>query len=156
MIDLEDATGRLNRAVGVSGVLLGEVLGVEADVGYAPAFFQAGNQSLVVASHATTFTGNVVVAVPQRLTRYTLRPYVVGGAGLMHATSALLLVPVVSATLPAMDVGGGATGFLSRRIGLGWDVRYFRSVGTGQERGQSSGPEQLSFWRVNMAIAIRY
>ncbi len=55
-----------------------------------------------------------------------------------------------------MDIGGGVTGFLSKRIGLGWDVRYFRSLGTGEERGQSFGPEQLSFWRANMAVAIRY
>jgi len=81
----------------------------------------------------------------------------VGGAGLMHASSELALgAPGVSSTLPAMDVGGGVTGFLSKRIGLGWDVRYFRSLGTGEERGQSFGPEQLSFWRANMSVAIRY
>jgi hypothetical protein len=58
--------------------------------------------------------------------------------------------------LPAMDVGGGLAGFLSKRIGLGWDVRYFHSIGTGKEPFQSFGPEELSFWRANMAVAIRY
>jgi hypothetical protein len=62
----------------------------------------------------------------------------------------------VSSTLPATDVGGGVTGFLSKRIGVNWDVRYFQSVGRGDQVGLSIGPEQLSFWRANMAIAIRY
>ena len=135
----------------------------------APGFFQSGGDGeqtvgcqaagtlCVVSSSVRTLTGNVVIAVPRRLTTYTLRPYFVGGAGIMHASSEQAFgVLRVSSTLPAMDVGGGVTGFLSKRIGLGWDVRYFRSLGTGEERGQSFGPEQLSFWRANMAVAIRY
>jgi hypothetical protein len=47
----------------------------------------------------------------------------------------------------------GVTGFLSDRFGVSWDVRRFRSVG-GQDPG-SDGP-RLSFWRANMALAIRY
>ena len=30
--------------------------------------------------------------------------------------------------LPAIDVGGGVTGFVTNRVGVSWDVRYFRSV----------------------------
>jgi hypothetical protein len=56
----------------------------------------------------------------------------------------------VSANSSAIDWGGGVTGFLTNRIGLNWDVRRFRSIGEG------SGPAQLSYWRVNMALAIRY
>ncbi len=55
--------------------------------------------------------------------------------------------------LPAIDLGGGVTGFLSDRIGVSWDVRHFRSVG-GKTRGLSFGREQLSFWRANMALVI--
>jgi hypothetical protein len=62
----------------------------------------------------------------------------------------------VSSTLPAMDLGGGATGFLSDRVGLSWEARYFRSLGDGKTRGFSVAGEQLSFWRVNMAVTIRY
>jgi hypothetical protein len=169
-LDFENAAGSPTRVWGVSGQRIGEVFGVEGDFGYAPGFFQSGGDSggqsvgcqasttlCVVRSSVKTLTGNVVIAVPRRLTTYTLRPYFVGGAGLMHASSELALgAPGVSGTLPAMDVGGGLTGFLSKRIGLGWDVRYFRSVGMGEERGQSFGREQLSFWRANMSVAIRY
>jgi hypothetical protein len=171
LIDVENAAGSPTRVFGVTGQLLGEVFGVEGDFGHTPGFFQSGGDSggqsvgcqasntpCVLHSAVTTLTGNLVIAMPRRLTTYTLRPYFVGGGGLMHARSEPAFgVPVgVSSTLPAMDVGGGLAGFLSKRIGLGWDVRYFRSLGTGTEPFQSFGPEQLSFWRANMAIAIRY
>jgi hypothetical protein len=165
LIDSENGAGHPHLAFGVSGMWLGEVIGIDADLGYARGFFQSGDQSLVAGSSATTLTGNIVIALPRRLARYTLRPYIVGGAGLMHASithgpfgSGLDL----ATTLPAADVGGGVTGFLSNRIGVSWEVRYFGSVGQGPNRGLSVGPngtaagEQLSFWRASMAIAIRY
>jgi hypothetical protein len=154
--DLEQAADNLNLVIGFNGVLLGELIGVEADVGYAPGFFQSGSQHLVTRSSATTLTGNVVVALPRRLAEFTLRPYFVGGAGLMQARiSDPINVLGVSRTLPAIDLGGGVTGFLSDRIGVSWDVRHFRSVG-GKARDQSIGREQLSFWRANMALVFRY
>jgi hypothetical protein len=63
----------------------------------------------------------------------------------------------VSSTLPAIDVGGGVTGFLSDRVGLSWDIRRFKSFGgKGQASGVSFGDEELSFWRANMSIATRW
>ncbi len=164
LIDLENGAGHPHAVFGVTGMWLGEVIGIDADLGYARGFFQA-DQGLVAGSSATTLTGNVVVALPRRLARYTLRPYIVGGAGLLHANIAQTPFGKgldISSTMPAMDVGGGVTGFLSNRIGVSWEVRYFGSLGEGQNRGLSIGPqgtaagEQLSFWRANMAIAIRY
>ena len=32
-------------------------------------------------------------------------------------------------SLVGINVGGGAMGFLTERVGVRWDVRYFRSVG---------------------------
>ena len=158
LLDVEHASGRPNVAVGVSGLLLGNVVGLEADFGYAPGFFQTGAQRLVLRSRVTTLTGNIVLALPRRMTEFTLRPYVVGGGGMVRArTENSLSVLEVSSTLPAVDLGGGVTGFLTDRIGLSWDVRLFRSVGKGPDsRGLSFGNEQLSFWRANMAIAFRY
>lgn len=156
-VDLERAAGKPNVAICVTGVLLGEVIGIDADLGYAPGFFQAGDEHLVLRSRATTLTANIVIALPRRMTQYTLRPYVVGGAGIMHADINWVGGLGVTSTLPAMDVGGGVTGFLTDRVGLNWDVRHFRSIGRKPEaRGVSLGAEQLSFWRANMALAIRY
>ena len=69
-------------AFGADALLLGEILGVEVDFGHTPAFFEGTEATLVVDSGVTTVTGNVVVAMPKRLAQYTLRPYIVGGAGL--------------------------------------------------------------------------
>ena len=70
----------------------------------------------------------------------------------------LSALPVTS-SLPAMDVGGGVNGFLSERVGLSWEARYFRSVGGKPLRGVSVDPEEaserLSFWRASMALVIR-
>jgi len=154
-VDLEQAAGHANPAIGVTGLLLGEVFGVEADFGRTPGFFeQDGTQ--VSNTSATTLTGNIIVALPRRLAEYTLRPYFVGGAGAMfvhidYANGD----PFISRSLKAMDLGGGVTGFLTNRIGLSWDVRYFRSIDKTFESGISFGSEQLSFWRANMAVAIR-
>jgi hypothetical protein len=159
LVDPDHAAGQPHVVFGITGMWLGEVIGFDVDLGYAGGFFQSGDQALVASSSAATFTGNVVVALPRRMTQYTLRPYFVVGAGLMHVSIDEGLGGAglnVSSTLPATDVGGGVTGFLSKRIGVSWDVRYFQSVGKGDQVGLSIGPEQLSFWRANMAIAIRY
>lgn len=148
-------------AFGVSGMFLGEIFGGEVDFGHTPHFFEGPDSPLVVDSGVTTVTGNVVVAMPKKLAQYTLRPYVVGGAGLMHIrvdTGPNLQTPLLQtlSNLKAMDLGAGVTGFLTRRLGVSWDVRYFRSIDRTREEGSSIGSERLSFWRLNMALAIRF
>jgi len=157
-IDPDHAVGHANPAIGVSGMLLGDMFGIEADFGHAPGFFQRGDQQpiLVLDSSATTLTGNIIVALPRRLAEYTLRPYFVGGAGFIAVRiDDALGNSFNSRSLQAMDLGGGVTGFLTKRIGVSWDVRYFRSVDRTFESGLSLSSEQLSFWRANMAVAIR-
>jgi hypothetical protein len=157
-IDLEKAAGKPGIALGVTAVRLGEVIGVDLDFADAPGFFESGDQRLVLGSRVTMFTGNLVVAVPRRLTEYSLRPYVVGGAGLMRVSmrdyfDALTVTDVV----PAFDVGAGVIGFLTNRVGVAWELRRFQSIGgKSLDRGLTFGGEQLSFWRASMALAIRY
>ena len=143
--------------LGISGLWIGEVFGVEGDWGHTPQFFNGPEAPLVTDSGVTTLTGNVVVAMPKTLAQYTLRPYVVGGAGLMHIrydTGPVLQLQTLS-NLQVMDLGAGVTGFLTKRFGVSWDVRYFRSIDRTREEGLSIGSEHLSFWRLNMALAIR-
>jgi Outer membrane protein beta-barrel domain len=154
-VDLEKAVGKPNPAIGVGGTLLGEVLGIEGDLSWAPGFFQTGRQKLVVGSSVATGTVNLVVAMPRRFARYSLRPYAVAGGGFMHVRSEDIrkLLPVRN-TESTIDIGGGATGFLTNRIGVNWDVRYFRSLG-GPPIGLSFGTEKLRFWRASMAAVVR-
>jgi hypothetical protein len=157
-VDLENASGDANTVLGGRGVWLGNVFGLDADFGYAPGFFQSGNSHQVEKSGVTTLTGNVVVALPKRLAQYSLRPYFVGGAGLMHTRiDAALGAFQISKTAAVTDIGGGVTGFLTDRVGLNWDVRRFSSIrGKTEFNGDIFAPAQLSFWRASMALAFRY
>jgi len=160
-VDLAQAAGSPNIVFGANGRWLGNVIGIDVDFGHAPGFFESGDQQLVQRSSATMLTGNIVLSPPRRATEYTLGPYFVVGGGLMHAriNDFFDLLPVAS-TLPAMDIGGGVNGFLSDRLGLNWEARYFRSIGGKELRGTTiapdEAPEQLSFWRASMALVIRY
>jgi hypothetical protein len=153
---LDTAVQKPNVVFGARALVLGEIIGVEADVGHAPGFFQSAN-NLVLHSRVTTVSGNIVVAMPRRLTEYTLRPFFVGGGGVMvaRAEDFLGILPV-SDTLPAIDVGGGVSGFVTARVGVAWDLRYFRSVAGNDQSGESPFGQRLSFWRASMALALRY
>jgi hypothetical protein len=157
-VDPEDAVGNTHLAIGASVVFLGEVFGVEADVTDAPGFFESGDKHLVVLSRVTALSGNFILAAPHRRTEYSLRPYVVAGAGLMRVrTTTSLDVFDVASIIPAFDVGAGALGFLTNRVGVCWEARRFQSIGSNAGNGGLSiGDEHLSFWRATMAIVIRY
>jgi hypothetical protein len=153
LVNLSQDAGERRAVVGINGRLLGEVFGIEGDVGHTSGFF--GDEGLIVKSGVTTITANVIVGLPREWMRYTLRPYLVAGGGVIRvrADDFLGVLPLDS-RLNAFDLGGGATGFLNDRVGLNWELRYFRSVGRGS-RGVSFGEEQLSFWRATMALVIR-
>ena len=156
-VDLEHVVGEPNPAIGASAVFLGEVFGAEVDIADAPGFFESDGKHLVFGSRVTTISGNVVVAAPHKLTEYSLRPYFVGGGGLMRVrTTTASNVFDISSTIPAVDVGAGVVGFLTNRVGVCWDVRRFQGIGSNTTAGLSFGEERLSFWRATMAVAIRY
>ena len=115
-VDPEKPIGKPNLAIGVSAVFLGEMFGAEIDVADVPGFFESGDKNLVLDSRVTTFSGNVVVAAPHRLTEYSLRPYIVGGGGLMRVrTTTSFSVFDVSTVIPTFDVGVGVVGFVTNR-----------------------------------------
>ena len=62
----------------------------------------------------------------------------------------------VDVAMPVIDIGGGVTGFLTDRVGVGWDVRRFQSLAGKEGRGISIGEEQISYWRASMMLALRY
>mgnify|MGYP002784549721 CR=1 FL=1 len=158
--DFDQAAGKRKTVIGASVAQIGEVLGAEIDLGYIGGYFTNTRRN-VIASGVTTLTGNVVVALPRRMSEYTLRPYVVTGAGLLHASTTTTTPGVFdgSENWPVFNWGGGVTGFLGRSFGVSWELRQFRKIGGGAPApgsttdGQS---ERLSFWRANMALAIRY
>jgi hypothetical protein len=158
-VDPELASGTWNPVVGISGVFLGELFGAEVDVFDAPGFFESGDKELVRNSHVVGVTGNVIVAAPRRRTEYSLRPYVVGGAGFMHVkTTTTFNVFDVSAVIPTIDIGAGAAAFVTDQVGVSWELRRFQSLGgdnTGTG-GLTIGGRHLSYWRATMAVVVRY
>ena len=158
LLDFGDVTGKANLVIGASAVFLGEMVGTEIEIADAPGFFDSNNISLLRDSRVTTISGNVIVAAPRRMTEYSLRPYLVGGGGLMRIrTTTTLNVFDTSSVTPMLDVGVGVVGFLTNRTGVYWELRRFQSVGgdTGTV-ALSWGDEHLSFWRATMGVAIRY
>ncbi len=160
--DLDHAVGKRHAVIGIDGVVLGNIVGVEVDLGRAPGFFQTGPQlgtpRLVLHSSVTTLTGSIVIAAPRKLTEYTLRPYFVAGAGGMRVRIDDYFGALkVRETVGAIGIGGGAIGFLTNRVGVAWDVRRLSSFkGTANGTGTSIGARRLTFWRASMALALRY
>jgi hypothetical protein len=154
-LDLEDTSAKSHVAVGIGGAMLWDLVGFDVDFAHVPGLFQSGNQTLVVSSSVTTLTGSVIITLPRRMTEYGLRPYFVGGGGIMRVRidDVFEALPVRD-TLPTINIGGGATGFVSDRWGVCWDVRYFRGS-SGENKGLSIGSERLSFWRASMAVVLR-
>ncbi len=156
--DLEQGSGETASALGASVALVGAgLLGLEADIGYVPGFFERGEREIVVpGSFVTSLTGSVILTLPLSVTRESLRPYLVAGGGLMRAEARenLSLFPIRS-TMPAVVLGGGATGFLSNSVGVRFDLRYLRSLGQGDDFVLREGA-RVRFWRGSVGLVLRY
>jgi hypothetical protein len=78
--------------------------------------------------------------------------------GVMHMSiDDVFSVLQLSKALPAYDIGGGAVGFLTNRVGVAWDVRRFDTLKKStDEPGLTIGPGRLTFWRASMALVVRY
>lgn len=157
LLVFEEGAGR-KLTLGVATTLLSDGLfGIEGEVNHTPGFFQGDDPlGLVLTSRVTTFTGNVIIAVPLAVTRESLRPYVVGGLGLLQARSkhAAGLFPV-DENLLAVNFGGGAIGFVTDRTGLRFDLRYIKAASGADGPLAQPGVSRLSFWRATMGIVIR-
>lgn len=134
------------------------ILGVEVDFGHTPGFFQGDDPlGLVLSSRVTTLTGAVILAVPLSITRESLRPYVIGGVGLLQARSkhAAGLFPVKEDLL-GVAIGAGAIGLVTPRTGLRFDVRHLKAASGDDGPFARPGLSSLSFWRATAGVVIRY
>lgn len=157
-VNLEDAAGDPHFTLGAQAAWLGEIFGADVEFADTPGFFEGGSNKLVIQSRVTTFTGNVVVALPRRMSEYSLRLYFVGGGGIMRVREEdALAVYDITRVVPALDLGVGALGFLTNRVGLSWELRRFQRIGEPPPlSGISVAPERLSYWRAHMAVVFRY
>ena len=157
LIDLE-RTPRVTRPLfGVSGVWLSDhIIGIEGGITHAPGFFERPN-TLLVGSHVTTVSGNVVLALPLAITRDSLRPYATVGLSSVHASlEDVIGLFTQSRTMAAWTVGGGALGFVTRRTGVRFDIRQIQALDRIVSPLTGVGESPLSFWQVSAALVLRY
>lgn len=157
--------------IGGSARLLGAgPLGVEALFLFVPGHLEplrldeplspGGEESRSITSTRTfAFMGNVVLTTPRAWNEYGLRPYVSGGFGWLHAYHNDAVFPL-RGSMPAYNVGGGAVGFLSDRVGLRFDLRYFRTAPPGREptpEFTTSGDRaRLRYWAGTIGVVFKY
>jgi hypothetical protein len=166
LIDPQDAAGSAHVDVGGAVTLLGAgILGAEAIVVLTPGFFQKDQSGLsadtgrveIKSSRTMAIMGNAVVTTPRRWTEYSLRPFLSGGFGLLHASQ----TPVVEVfplhpSMAGFNVGAGAIGFLSPRTGVRFDLRYYGTVhGTDRGPGVSVGLARLHYMSAAVGLVIR-
>ena len=144
--------------VGASATWLTDnILGAELDFGYAPRFFASDQLLDRPGSNVVSLTGNVLLTVPLSVTRDSLRPYISGGLGMLHAgVSDAVRINEIDSNLVAFSVGGGAIGFVNRRAGVRFDLRHIRTTSRALDNATLLTEPRLGFWRATVGVAIRY
>jgi opacity protein-like surface antigen len=136
------------------------VFGFEVDFGYSPEFFEPDDDDidLIDNSNVTTLMANAVVGVPIGGSEAQVRPYVVGGVGLLRSavTGAGDLFDVSNNDF-GFDVGGGLYVFFNEHVGLRGDVRYFRSLQDPDEDDEFDvAVGNFDFWRGTGGVTFRF
>ena len=140
-------------------------IGVEGYYLHTPGFFDAKQFDItlprILNSRTYAMMGNVVLTTPRAWNRYGLRPSLSGGLGLIHAAAKDQNdVFPFALNLWGMNVGGGAVGFLSDRVGVRFDLRYFRNIkGVPLEDLEVpvtlGEPVRLSYWSASIGVVIK-
>jgi opacity protein-like surface antigen len=140
------------------------VVGFEIDFGYSPNFFETfagGDDDFTFAddSNVTTLMGNVLVGIPiGGQTGLGIRPYVVGGAGLLrtHVVEASGFFEDLNSNDFGFNIGGGVNGFFTDNIGIRGDIRYFRAFADDDEDDLDLGLSDFDFWRATVGVTFRF
>ena len=160
IVDLELAAGKKKLVLGIAALKIDDrIIGFEAEFGNIAGFFnnekEFGDRPLVKpGSYVNDLTGSVVLSLPPSFTRGGLRPYAVVGGGLIHAESLdLAEVLQVRRTVPALNLGFGATGLITNNVGVRFDVRHLRSLATDPPTGSVS--RGINYSRFTIGLLLR-
>jgi opacity protein-like surface antigen len=152
---------KVDYGVSVTGMGAG-VIGAELDFGYSPNFFSNTSNSNAIqfssSSNVTTFTGNLIVGVPVGGHGAQVRPYAVGGVGLIRSNvqDAAGLFTVNTKNDFGFDIGGGVMGFFSQNVGLRGDFRYFRGFRGTNDNVTGLGLSNFNFWRISAGVSFKF
>jgi hypothetical protein len=160
--DLWGFSERRDRTFGVTVSRLGEgILGFEGLVALTPGFFEVEvpeAREVEGANRTLALMGNVVLTTPRLWTEYSLRPFVSGGVGLLHARGNSDPVFPIAADFAGFNIGGGAIGFLSDRTGVRFEMRYFGTLGRKDlppDMTRGGAPAHLRYLTASIGLVIR-
>ncbi len=166
-LDPQQAVPKRHGNFGGAITLLGAgVLGAETVIVLTPGFFQTDKTPLgsdvgrveIKSSRAVAVMANAVLTTPRRWTEYSLRPFVSGGFGLLHVSQAPQAADrglPVDAGIAGFNVGGGAVGFLTRRTGVRFDLRYYSSLRATDQQDMAIGLARLHYMTASVGLVIR-
>jgi hypothetical protein len=158
----QSAQGRADFIADLGWLSRFEPIGFELDVMYAPSFF--GNQGPYGENSVTTAMANIIVAgggsgrYGSGRRRTLLRPYLSGGAGVMHE---VVTTPVAANKISnndlALSLGAGVMAFTSRSVGVRGDVRYFRDL-IDTQSGNTTNIDfgAFHFWRASIGVILAF
>jgi opacity protein-like surface antigen len=153
---------KIDYGFSIAGMGNGAV-GFEFDLGYSPNFFETGTSNgdgfdFANDSNVLTMTGNLIVGVPIGGRGGSIRPYAVGGVGLIRSQVQDLgaVFDVQSKNDFGFDVGGGVMGFFGQNVGLRGDVRYFRSFSGSSDNVTGLGLSNFNFWRTSVGVSFKF
>ena len=138
------------------------IIGGEIDFGYSPNFFATNTDNngfqFTNSSNVTTLTGNLIVGVPVGGHGAQVRPYAVGGVGLIRSNvqDAAGLFDVTTKNDFGFDVGGGVMGFFTQNVGLRGDVRYFRGFRGSSDNTTGLGLSHFNYWRTSIGVTFKF
>jgi opacity protein-like surface antigen len=127
------------------------VFGFELDIARTGRVF--GDDATFSGGALTTGMANILVGLPIG----PVRPYVVGGLGLIRSSvDSPGGAPSSAQSDLGVDVGAGVMGFFGDRVGARADVRYFRNVSGGDGSLLNFDLEDFNFWRATVGVTFRF
>lgn len=157
IVDLELAAAKKKLVLGIAARKVDNgILGYEAEFGNVSGFFSNSSEPTVVkgGNYVNDLTGSIILSLPPGFTGGGLRPYAVIGGGLIHAASEdFAEVFTVRRTVPAFNVGFGATGMFTNNVGVRFDVRYLKSITSDPPSGLVG--HSISYSRFTIGLMLR-
>jgi Outer membrane protein beta-barrel domain len=145
-------SSQLTYGLGI-GFMAGGVVGFEGEFAYAPHFF--GDVSGRPDNSLLTVLANVIAGVPIG----PVRPYVVGGIGVIHTNVSELNLGVANAlsnNSVALDAGGGVMILFSAHVGVRGDLRYLRTLSDVRFSDLGLTDKQLQWARGSFGVVFRF
>lgn len=135
----------------VSFGAMGNVLGFEEEIAYAPDFF---GSAAGLSSSVLTLMSNVML-VPKI---GPARPYVEGGIGLIKTHVDLTTTSVFTTSNSGLgwDVGGGVIGFIGPHVGLRGDLRYVHAFQDLTVLGFTLSNAKLNYGRASVGVVLKF